>query len=331
MAQYTIYDIAKLVGVSASTVSRVITNKPNVKKATRARVLQVIEKCHYVPNQTARGLVTQSSRLIGILIADVRMPHHADGVYYIERELIKHGYCCLILNTGTDTAEQAQYIQMLSQRKVDAAVLMGSIYQTDMVRGAIKSYLPNTPVILCNGYLDLPNTYGLMADEQAGVEDCVQLLHRKGRRHPAFVLDRRTPSNMAKQAGFISGVKRYMADVEPVLSQTDGSWQNAYSTTIALLEAHPELDGIIYSDDLLASAGMRALLEKQISVPARMAVIGINNSYYAENTIPALTSLDNMLYDLSLMVARNIRIILSGQHVNKRIMICAEIVERKTT
>ena len=100
MEEVTIYDIAKLAGVSPSTVSRVVNGYPHVKKATRARVLKLLEEHHYVPNETARGLVSQSSKMIGILISDIRTTQHTDGVYYIERELSKQGYSCLIYNTG---------------------------------------------------------------------------------------------------------------------------------------------------------------------------------------------------------------------------------------
>lgn len=148
--EYTIYDIARLAAVSPSTVSRVINNHPYVKEETRARVLQLLKEYNYVPNETARGLVTQSSRLVGILISDIRTTHHADGVYYIERELTRQGYCCLILNTGQTEADQVKYVQILSQRKVDAAVMMGSIYQTEAVGRAIAAYLPDTPVVIRN-------------------------------------------------------------------------------------------------------------------------------------------------------------------------------------
>lgn len=137
--------------------------------------------------------MTQSSKLIGILISDLRLTHHADGVFYVEQELAEHGYLCLILNTGVEEASMAKHIQLLSQRKVDAAVFMGSIYQTETVKQAITTYMSQTPVILCNGYLDLPNVYGVIADERFGVANCVELLIRKGKKHLAFLMDRATP------------------------------------------------------------------------------------------------------------------------------------------
>ena len=90
----TIYDIAKEAGVSASTVSRVVNNKPGINEKTRKKVQQLLEKYNYIPNEAARGLVTQSSRIIGILIEDIRVFHHTESAYVIEQEMTRLGYTC---------------------------------------------------------------------------------------------------------------------------------------------------------------------------------------------------------------------------------------------
>lgn len=331
MREVTIYDIADKANVSASTVSRVVNNKPGVKRATKARILKILEECHYVPNETARGLVTQSSKMIGILISDIRTTHHTDGVYYIERELSKQGFSCIIYNTGTAEQEQTSYIQLLSQRKVEAAILIGSIYQTDAVKNAIQTYLPTSPVILCNGFLDLPNVYGLIADEQNGVCNCVKMLAEKGRKHLAFIADRCTPSSQLKQAGFVDGMKQYCEGNAPVLVEAGTDIRSEYDATHRLMREHPEIDGIVYSEDLVAVVGLRALADMQLSVPQQVAVVGINNSKYAEISIPTLTSLDNMLHDLSITAVRNVMALLQGERVNRKMTLCSEIIEREST
>lgn len=331
MQEITIYDIAKKAGVSASTVSRVLNDFPYVKPSTRAKVLKTIKENHYIVNETARGLKTQSSRMVGILLSDIRTTHHTDGVYYIQRILSQKGYSCLIYNTGTDEEEQVRYIRMLSQRNVDAAILMGSIYQTDAIRKAVRNYLPVTPVVICNGYLEAPNIYGLIADEQNGVCDCVRLLAEKGRKTLAFVVDHHTPSNRLKQRGFEEGIFRFYRGDSPLVVETSTSIQDVLDAVTHLKSSHPAVDGIIFAEDRLAVIGMRALSEMGFSIPDHVAVIGINNSQYAQICNPPLTSLDNMLYDLSLMASRNLIALMKGERINQKMMICSAIVERKTT
>lgn len=331
MQEVTIYDIAKLANVSASTVSRVANNRPNVSKATRTRVLKLLEESGYTPNETARSLVTQSSRMIGVLISDIRTTHHTDGIFYVQRELSKHGYSCLIYNTGTEAEEQEHSIQIIGQRKVDAAVLMGSIYQTESVKQAIAKHLSSIPVFICNGYLNLPNVYGLIADEKNGVSDCVKLLADRGRKDVAFVVNHHTPSNDLKREGYESGIARYCEGRSPITVVSGSTTQEIYDATQALMRSHPQTRGIVFSEDLLAVIGIRALVEMGLSVPGDVAVIGVNNSRYAEICVPTLTSLDNMLYDLSLTAVKDMFAVLRGEHVNKKVMIYSEIVERQST
>lgn len=327
----TIYDIAKKAGVSASTVSRVINNKSGIKKETRERIQRILEECHYSPNEAARGLVNQASKIIGILISDIRTTHHTEGVYYMEREFVKLGYCCIIMNTGSDEESKARYIKILNQRRVEAAVLIGSTFQCVAVKNAIQQYLPNTPVIISNGYMDLPNVYGVIADEQNGILNCVKLLADKGRKNLAFVIDKYTPSNKLKMLGFEMGVRQWCNQSKPLIVETKSSFRDSYETTIELMKQHPEVNGIIYVVDLLAVGGIRALQDMKIAVPGKVAVIGVDNSIYSEICYPTLTSLDNKLLDLSVAAARNLIYVLQNKHVIKNVMIISSINEREST
>lgn len=327
----TIYDIAKEAGVSASTVSRVINNRPGINQDTKKKVQRLLTKYNYSPSETARGLVNQASKIIGILVDDIRTIHHTDGAYIIERELTKLGYCCIIFNTGTDDMSKAEYIKILSNRRVEGAVLIGSSFQTEAVKRAIEKYLNIQPIIIANGYLDLPNVYGVLADEQNGVANCVKLLFEKGHTHPAFVIDNYTPSNTLKQLGFEQAVRSLGFTGEPWIYKTESTIQGAYDITKKIVKEHHNVDGIIYSVDFLAVSGARALSDMGIHVPGQVSLIGVDNSIYAEISNPKLTSLDNKLLDLSIAAARNLIDALKNQQTTKKILIFSTIVERETT
>jgi LacI family transcriptional regulator len=315
----TIYDIAKEAGVSASTVSR------------RKKIQRLLTKYNYSPSETARGLVNQASKIIGILLADIRTIHHTDGAYIIERELTKLGYCCIIFNTGTDDVSKSEYIKILSQRRVEGAVLIGSAFQTEAVDYAIQKYLSGTPIVIANGFLDLPNVYGVLAEEQNGVANCVKLLYEKGHTHPAFVIDFHTPSNNLKQLGFEQAVRSLGFVGAPWVYETESTLQGAYEVTKRIVSEHPEVDGIIYSVDFLAAGGSRALIDLGIPIPERVSLIGIDNSIYAEICNPKLTSLDNKLLELSMSSARILIDVLNNRQTTKKILIFSTIVERETT
>ena len=329
--QVTIYDIAKMANVSASTVSRVVNNKQNVSAKTRARILKLLAEHNYVPNEAARGLVTQSTHMIGVLITDIRTTQHTQGVYFIERELSSQGYSCIIHNTGRDQQSWVHYVQELSQRKIEALILMGSIYQADAMRAAIALFLPNVPVVVCNGYFAAPNVYGIVSDEMGGVTDCVGLLRETGCRRPAFLMNLSTPSNEQKKLGFLNGMARFYPDLSPLVLECDISLEEIAAATKGMLLEHPDVDGIVFSEDNMALVGLRILADLGRRVPEDLQIVGINNSRFAQLSIPSLTSLDNMLYDVSMTAVHHVLSLLAGQRVSKRTLIGTEIVARGST
>ncbi len=327
----TIYDIAKEAGVSASTVSRVVNKKPGVHPATKEKIELLLQKYNYSPNETARGLVMQSNRMIGILIADIRNIHYTDGVYTVEREFVRRGYCCIIFNIGSETEEKGDYIRVLGQRRVEGVVLIGSNFQTKEVEEAISQYLPETPVVIVNGYLELPNVYGVLADERSGISNLVNILFEKGHTNLVFVNSYYTPSGSYKLGGFKEGLRRQGVDKSPVIYDTTASLEGAYEVTERLMKEHPETDGIIYSIDLLAAGGGRALMDMGYSIPDQVAYTGVDNSIYTEISTPKITSLDNKLPELSQMAARLLLDALEERKVTKKMLLFSTVVERETT
>lgn len=328
----TIYDIAREAGVSASSVSRVINNRPGVNREMRQKIQRLLEQHHYLPGKITPE-AEEKSRLVGVLVADIRAQHHIRGAYHIANELSRHDYYSMILNTGDSDEQRARGIQMLAQRRVEAVVLMGSTYQTPAVCEAIREHLPKTPIFMMNGFLDLPNVYGVLTDERSGIADCVQLLAAKGRRHIAFFVDKPTPSSQLKTEGFSLGMSRLGVPEKDlwVYRRVPASSEGGYQAARRLLRDHPDLDGLICSQDIIACGAMRALQARGKQVPQDVAVIGTDNSEYAEICTPALTSLDNMIFDSSVTIAHKLIDRLHGYSTNQRTLLLTNIVERAST
>ena len=328
--QVTIYDIAEEAGVSPSTVSRVINNRPGVGPETRQRLKKLLKEHNYFPNETARSLVNRSSKSVGILIDDIRTIHHTQGAYIIERRLAEVGYSSIILNMGSDSKSHRDYIEVLRKRRVDGLVLMGSTFQNDVIKSSITEHLSDIPVIMANGYLDLPNTYGILADEQNGIANCVELLYKQGRTNLVFVIDTDTPSNKLKQLGFEQATNRLGLADKAAIYRSESSLAGAYNATQKIVKERPNVDGIIYTVDLIATSAVRALTDMDISIPDQIAVIGVDNSIYGEISNPKLTSLDNKLLDLSMAAAETLINVLKKRTTAKKVLIYSSIVERET-
>ena len=336
----TIYDIAKQAGVSASTVSRVINNKPGINAQTRKRVQKLLNENHYTPNEAARGLVMQSSKIIGILIEDLRIEHHTESAYVIEQEMTALGYTCITLSTGRRDEKKADYIRILEQRRVDGAILMGSMFETEAVKKSIKEHLPDVPVAIVNGYLDLPNVYGILIDEERGVKDCAELMFKKGKKHLVMAVDSDTPSNRNKQKGYLRAMLEQGIAKEdiPFYTAVNKEFTNPRDVRAAgaklteqILTERPETDGIIYTTDLLAVGGLEAAKKMGKRIPQDLAIMGIDNTMYGEIVTPKLSSLDNKLVEVSQNASRAILDALDKKEVSHKVMLLTDIKERETT
>lgn len=329
----TIYDIAREAGVAASTVSRVINNRPGIKAETRQKVQKLLDKYNYTPDAAARGLVMQSTKMVGILIVDIRVVHHIDGAFAIEQELTKRGYCCIIMSTGPEDEQKAEYIRILEQRRVEGVILMGSMFMTRKVKESIQRHLSGIPVVMVNGYLDLPNVSGVLADEDEGMEKCVDLMFSRGKRKIAFVLDSVSPANDEKLQGYYTSMRKHGAGEDDcwMYSMDESSVAGGYETTMRILEDHPDVEGIVYTIDLVAVGGMRAACDKGYPVPGRLAMIGVDNTIYGEICMPKLTTLDNKIQEISEVAASLLHMGLEGNIQNKKLMVFSEIIEREST
>jgi LacI family transcriptional regulator len=327
----TIYDIAKKAGVAASTVSRVINNKPGIKAETREKIQKLLKEYNYIPDENARGLVNKATKLIGILMPDIRNSHHSALAYVVEKKLREYGYCSIILNAGYEPKMMAESIQILEQRKVDGIMLVGSAFQNDMVEKELRERMCNTPIVLANGYLNLPNAYGILVDEKSGIKQTVELLHSKGKKTIAFMASLGTPSSYEKLHGYKEGLATYNLAEEIIIEVPGIEKESGYIGAKELLEKHPNVDGVICAEDLMAVGVIRALNELSIKIPEQIAVIGVNNSIYGEISFPSITSLDNKMPETGLMAAQILVESLNGDDKPNKIMLFPTIVEREST
>ena len=127
----TIYDISEKAGVSIATVSRVLNGASNVSAKTKQKVLDVIEQYGYTPNAFARGLGLNTMKTIGILCADSSDLYIAKAIYHLERQLHSNGYDSILCCSGYDLSSKKKSMNLLSTKKVDSIILVGSTYVHD--------------------------------------------------------------------------------------------------------------------------------------------------------------------------------------------------------
>jgi LacI family transcriptional regulator len=329
----TIYDIAKLAGVSASTVSRAMNGKAGVSEAKRAQINEILRQNNYAPDENARNLVTQNTRTIGILTDDLGSKHQNEGKATIEREIMSHGYYCFGNYVGTGPTAIEDGLAELARRRVAGALLLGvSFLNHTALRSAIQMYLPDVPVVLVHQTerIDLDNVYSVGANEQKGFLRCVSRMAERGRRNLVLLIDQKRVSAQLIRESFELGLRGYpgvkgwvYADIEPTV---DGGM----NTARRILREHPEADGLICAQDSIAIGAMYGMQDSGRRVPDDISVIGEDNSELCEVCRPRLTSLDTMLGVTTVMSARIMLDLLKGREQAHCIQLEMELAERGT-
>lgn len=327
-----IYDIAKESGVSVSTVSRVLNNKDNVSKKTRALVEAVLKKHNYTPNAMARGLVANSMKTIGVLTVDIRDPHYANTAYTIEQEFNKLGYNVILCNTGMDNKVNAKYIKVLSEKKVDGIILVGSVFNNNEIKSSLLSYLHKIPIVLANGCLNIENAHSVLVDDSYGISLCVDYLYEKKHTDIIYVKDNDTYSADQKEQGYLTTMAKHNlpVDLNSVIHVQRGL-DGGQEAIEKLMNSKKSFSAIIFGEDITAIGGIKRLKKFGLSVPDDVAITGFNNSIFAEASEPELTSIDNNVEAMGELSVRMLHDLIEDKKSPQNILIRPSLNIRKST
>lgn len=327
-----IYDVAEEAGVSIATVSRVLNDPSRVSEKTRKKVEDVLVKYNYTPNAIARGLVVKSMKTIGVLTIDIRDTYYANVAYTIEHEFSKLGYNVILCNTGGDAEEKIRYMRILSEKKVDGLILVGSVFKDRRIDKFIASIGQNMPVVIVNGFTDAPNIYSIICDDSYGVSICVDYLFRQGHREIVYLKDADSFSAQLKLDGFKSGMEKNGLKVSPdCILNTERGIPGGAGAVEQLFNAGTPFSAIITGEDITAVGAVKKLKEYGKKVPEDISVIGFNNSVIANCCDPDLTSVDNKMENMGIGAARILGDVLEGRNVPYKTVITPDLVIRKST
>ncbi|WHH60289.1 LacI family DNA-binding transcriptional regulator [Petroclostridium sp. X23] len=327
-----IYDIAREANVSIATVSRVINNHPQVSGKTRDKVNEVLKKHHYTPNAIARGLVVKSMRTIGVLTIDIRDIYYANVAYTIEQEFTKLGYSVILCNTGGDAQQKINYLKMLSEKKVDGLILVGSVFRDKKIDKTISQIAKSLPIVMVNGFLETDNVYSIICDDSYGTSVCVDYLVKKGHRNIVYLQDADTFSAQAKLEGFKKGlVKNHLELTPSSIFKIEKGLLGGYNAIAQLIASNQKFTAVICGEDITGVGVIKKLQELNLNIPNDVAVIGFNNSIIAQCCSPELTSVDNKMETTGIGAVRILNDIFEGRNVPSKTVITPDFIIRKST
>lgn len=298
----TIYDVAREAAVSMATVSRVVNGNPNVKPATRKKVLEVIDRLDYRPNAVARGLASKKTTTVGVIIPDVTNVYFSSLARGIDDVASMYKYNIILANSDGNPQKEAQVLNTLLAKQVDGIIFMGNNL-TDELRAQFTR--SKTPIVLA-GSVDAKNEVeSVHVDYVAAVEEAVADLINHGNKRVAFITGPMSdPINGEyRLKGYKNVLAKHGIEYDPdLVFETDYSYRAGEVLWPALASA--KATAAFVGDDELACGVLNGAKDAGVKVPAEFEIITSSNSKLTEIVRPQLSSITQPLYDIGAVSMR---------------------------
>ena len=309
----TLRDVSEASGVSEMTVSRVLRNKGDVSAATRAKVQDAAKRLGYVPNRIAGSLASSHVNLVAVIIPSLKNMVFPEVLSGISDALDETALQPVFgVTEYRPEKEETVLLEMLSWRP--AGVIIAGLEHSEPSRAMLAQ--AGIPVV------------EIMDTDGDPIDACVGISHRRagremaeaiiaaGYRRIGFMGTRMPLDHRARKRfeGFTRTLAKSGIEIEAHDFYAGGSaLTKGREMTQAMLDRHPDLDFLYYSNDMIGAGGLMYLLEKGVDIPGRIGMAGFNGVELLAGLPRRLATMDACRYDIGHMAARIIAAGVSGQ------------------
>ncbi|PKP55719.1 LacI family transcriptional regulator [Candidatus Atribacteria bacterium HGW-Atribacteria-1] len=326
----TIKDVAELVGVHPSTVSRVINDDSRISEKTREKVFLIIKKLGYTPNAIARGLKTKRTHTLGMLIPDITNPFFAEIARGVEDAANKNDFNIILCNTDDRLKKERTYLEILRGKRVDGLIL-GTAHIKD--KSILELEKNNFPYILVSRNIEGLDKNCVIVDDEAGGIMAAEYLIKLGHRRIAHITGPlKTRSALNRLKGYKLTLKKHEIEYEDELvGEGDFRIKGGYQVMKRFLKLAEPPTAIFAANDLLALGAMQAIQKKNFHIPEDFSVIGFNDIELASFVYPALTTIRQPMLEMgALAVKMLLRIIEEGEFNQRKIVLKPKLIIRES-
>jgi len=289
-ARPTIYDVARLAGVSTATVSRALNGTGRIAPATRRAIDDAVAQLGYRPNTIARSLVTKSSQTIAFLLPDITNPFYASLVGAIQERALREDYAMLLCTTEGNAEREEQYLNLLRTKQVDGALVDGLVLPPDRIARFVED---GFPIVCLDRDVDSPSVPLVQVDNRLGAQTATEHLLALGHRRIAHVTG---AAHLRISEERLAGYELALAGVgiprDPrFVAKGDFTEMGGYAATRSLLESGVAFTALFAANDLSAIGAMNALSESGRRVPDDVSVVGFDDIRLAGFMTPTLTTI----------------------------------------
>jgi LacI family transcriptional regulator len=330
----TLRDVARAARVHPGTVSRALNAETRglVNEETAERVIRAAEELGYRPNPIARGLKTNRSFTVGVLVPDLTNPLFPPIVRGIEDRLGVAGYTSLIANTDNDPDRERQDFEAMRARQVDGFITATARLDRDFVA---ETEGIEQPIVLVNRRLEDESLPGVSADDREGARLAVEHVAALGHRRIAHLGGPQALSTgHQRRIGFAEAMAGAGLEVDDRAVRFASAFTEAEGARVCgeLLDAAPSITAIVAANDLLALGCYDVLAERGLRCPEDVSVVGFNDMPFADRFDPPLTTVRIPHREIGAAAADLLLERLSdGGHPPRQLLLATSFAARRST
>lgn len=303
----TIDDVAKLAGVSRATAGRVVGNYGSVSEKSRERVWDAVRQLDYQPNLIARGLRSQTTKTIAVIVGSIRNTYSTALVYAVEKEAQKKGYNVLVCTTHEDIEKELKHLKDLNSRKVDGVILM-SAYRADanMDKNYKEFYISKLPIVFVDRNIPGINRDVIQSENFDASYKATKYLMDMGHRKIGII----ATSNFSTVQERIKGYKAAFADAgikydESLISSVDElSDKMSRKVCHEFLEEHPDITALYILNNSLCSGVLLDLKERKMKIPQDISLLVWDDEEY--NELLDITTIEQPITEIGKQATRRL-------------------------
>ena len=283
----TMKDIARRTGLGLATISSYF-NGGNVREKNRIKIEEAIEELHYEVNEVARGLKTNATRTIGVVIPELNNTFCAEIITGMEDVLRSHGYATIVCDCRTDKKLEREAVEFLIRRRVDGLINMPVDEEGNHLQRFQKM---GKPIVLIDRTIQGINCDSVLVDNKKAAEDAVRYFIERGHRNIGIIGGpEEVFTAQERMAGYYKALESAGIPVsESLIWHGDYTIQGGVRGLEELVQNNPEMTAVFVTNYEMTMGAMIGVNELGIRIPEQLSMIGFDNLQFARACNPKLT------------------------------------------
>ena len=283
----TMKDIARRTGLGLATISSYF-NGGNVREKNRIKIEEAIEELHYEVNEVARGLKTNATRTIGVVIPELNNTFCAEIITGMEDVLRSHGYATIVCDCRTDKKLEREAVEFLIRRRVDGIINMPVDEEGNHLKRFQKM---GKPIVLIDRKIQGINCDSVLVDNKKAAEDAVRYFIERGHRNIGIIGGpEEVFTAQERMAGYYKALESAGIPVsESLIWHGDYTIQGGVRGLEELVQNNPEMTAVFVTNYEMTMGAMIGVNELGIRIPEQLSMIGFDNLQFARACNPKLT------------------------------------------